>query len=284
MHVLVCLKASVPSSAIVYDPHSGAPLRPVDAVVSGRDAVALQAALDLKRRPGARVTALCVGDSRADDVLRHALLAGADRAIRLWQREGDAALDTWAAATVAAAAMIRLAGDLAFCAAQSEDFGDEFFPAVLAAGADCELISRVVSLTPGDGGLEAVQKLEGGWRAGHRARLPAVVAVEPEFTRVRHHAVLGRVYRAGLERAVEVWTAEDVGLREWPRPLVTEIELALPRGRTRAVQPAAAQVSAKDRLRRKKAPAAEPAEASAWDGPADVVARRLLETFSQWLS
>lgn len=283
MHIVVCLKPAVPAAAITYDPRSGAPLRPVERVTSLRDAVALQMAFDLQCVPGTSVTALAIADERADPLLRRALCAGATRAIRVWDADGGSAPDTWSAARVAGAALGVLDADLVLCGSQSDDLGDGYFPAALAAGAGCELLVRALSVVVGDHGVEAVQKIEGGWRVGSTLRLPAVVAVEPEATRLRHHAVLGRVYRAGLARAVEVWGAADVGLAVWPAPLLEELELALPRARTRAAPAAAAKLSAKDRLKRKKAPVAEEAAPVAWDGPPDVVARQLLERIAQWL-
>lgn len=283
MHIVVCLRPAVPAAAVTYDPHTGAPRRPVDTVLGTRDAVALQTALDL-RHAGGRVTALAVADERADPLLHHALRSGAGRAIRIWHSDGGAPLDSWAAATTAAAALVRLEADLTLCASHSDDLANGYFPAVLATGAGCALLSRVVSLVATAGGVEAVEKLERGWRARSATRLPAVAAVEPELARLRHQAVLGRVYRTGLGRPIEVWGPAELGLPALPAPLLEEVELTLPRARARAAPAAAVQLSAKDRLRRKKPAAAEAAaEPVSWDGPVDRVAKQLLERMTQWL-
>ena len=284
MHVVVCIKPSIESSRITYDPRSGAPIRPVDVRVSERDAVALQAALDIKERQGARVTTLSIGDETAGSLLEQTLRAGADRAVRLWHQDDGEPLDTWAAATAGATAVTTLGADLVICAAHSDDLASEFFPAALAAAAQFDLGSRVLSLTLDDGALELVQKLEGGWRARHRIRIPAVIAVENDLTRARHHAVLGRIYRAGLMRQVEVWTPDTVGLAGLPLPLVREMELALPRPRTRVAAPQTSRVSAKDRLRRKKTPAGPQSTQEVLAGAPDHVARQLLERFAKWLA
>ncbi|CAG4884792.1 protein of unknown function [Georgfuchsia toluolica] len=281
MKIIVCIKPSINSSDISYDLRSGAPVRPAHTMLSEAEWAALQTALDKKNQYDAHVTVLSVADESANPLLYQALRAGANRAVRLWHLEDGEPLDTYAAATAAAAATTTLAADLVICATRSADLGSGFFPAAIAAAAHFELISGVLSLSFKNGVFDAVQKLDGGWRAAHRVQFPAVIAVEPEITRIRHNTVLGRTYRVGLAGEVETWTPEMVGLAEMPRSLLREMDLSLPRIRARVASPGNKRVSSMDLLRRKNKDGAESKQTKLVGTP-ESVAEELLGLFGKW--
>jgi len=285
MNIIVCLKPNVESTAMSYDPRTGVPILPASYSLAEQDAVALQLALDLRQTAAASITALSIAGDNATPLLEQALQLGADRAVRLWQGDDSQPIDTWVAGNAAGSVARTLEATLVICGARSDDIGDEFFAAALAAAANFELVVRAIALTRGEQGtLNVVQKLESGWRISHFLQCPAVIAVEAETTRARHNTILGRAYRAGLARPVESWEAEDAGFAVWPLALVEEVELALPRARAKAVKPQMRKVSAKDRLRRKKKTEDTGSTQQTLAGAPDSVAEQLLGLFKKWLA
>lgn len=281
MRIVVCIKPTIESSNVSYDSRSGKPIRPVNTTLSEIERAALQTALDQKHSNGAHVTALSVADKCSDPLLNQALLSGADRAIRLWYQHDGPPLDTHAAGRAAAAAAVALEADLVICATRSADTSSGFFPTTLAVTARYELITRVLSLSCENGVFRLVQKLDGGWRAAHHIGNRAVVAIEPEIARIRHTAVLSRSYRIGLTRDAETWMPESVGLDDMPRSLVEEVDLALPRVRTRASAVESKGMSSVDRLRRKKQDGTESRQVKLGGSP-EVVAKELLGFIQKW--
>src|SRR3990170_7224889 len=108
MNIVVCIKPTIESSNISYDSQSGKPVRPTNVILSEAELVSLQTAFDQKKQHGAQITALSIADESADPLLYQALRAGADRAVRLWYPEDGEPLDTYAAASAAAAAATAL--------------------------------------------------------------------------------------------------------------------------------------------------------------------------------
>ncbi|MFY9327176.1 MAG: hypothetical protein WAO76_04030 [Georgfuchsia sp.] len=281
MKIVVCIKPTMELSSITYDTQSGKPVRSADVMLSDTELAALQAAFDQKKQLGAQITVLSVADERSDPLLRQALLAGADRAIRLWHSDSGEPLDTYAAASAAAAAATTLDADLVICGVRSADMGSEFFPITLATAAHYELVPRVLSVVYDDGKFNLIQKLDNGWRTRQRVKSPAVIAVETEITRIRHNTVLGRTYRAGLVRDVERWTPQSIGLNEMPGSLIHEMDLSLPRVRRRVSAPETKRVSAIDLLRRKKQDGAESKQQKLVGSPENI-AKELLGLIKKW--
>jgi len=250
-------------------------------MLSDADLAALQTAFDQKQPLGAQVTALSIADERAEPLLHQALLAGADRAIRLWHSNSSATLDTHAAASAAAAAATTLKADLVICGVRSADIGSGFFPIALATVAQYELASRVLEIVWEGDKFNLIQKLENGWRTTQWVKAPAVLAVETEITRIRHNTVLGRTYRAGIARKLELWTPQSVGLDEMPRAMIQELDISLPRVRRRVAAPETKRVSALDLLRRKKSDGADSKQQRLVGAP-EKIAKELLELIKKW--
>lgn len=162
--------------------------------VSPADEAALEVALALRARAGApsTVTVVALGPPAADSVLRVALAAGADRAVRV---DAGAALG---GATVAAALAPTLDGaDLVWCGDYSLDRGTGSVPAFLAGrlGAAQALGLVAVDLDAWWTGapLRVVRRLDGGRREVLDVGPPAVLSVEGSVASLR---------RAGLAAAL----------------------------------------------------------------------------------
>jgi electron transfer flavoprotein beta subunit len=100
VNIVVCVKQTPDSSSVYIDPISGK----VDEerfvqVLNAADACAIEAAVRLKEQWGGTITALTLGPTDAEGVLRAAIAIGADRAIRLWDEQAE----TWGPFMVAEA-------------------------------------------------------------------------------------------------------------------------------------------------------------------------------------
>lgn len=175
------------------------------------DLAALEEALCLKDKLGAKVTVLAVGPESLDDTLRLAFSMGADRAIRCWDHGmegGDAVAD----ARVLARIMTILAPTLVVTGNRLADRGDDPAPALAAAynGAPC--IGSAVSLTVKTGAVEVLRKGDRGSRQTVTALFPCTVLFE-EGTTPRYPAVEAVI--ASIETPIEHWELPELGLPFW---------------------------------------------------------------------
>ena len=155
------------------------------------DTSALEWALRLRDALGGRVTAVTVGPAAAEALLRQALAAGADHAVRI-DLSGDhhAGADhtepssRWVAAELAAVAA---GSDLVLCGCASADRGSGAVPAFLAheLGWPQALGLTGLVLEPSSGGpgephrLVVERRLDGGRRERLALAPPGVLSMEP---------------------------------------------------------------------------------------------------------
>ena len=175
------------------------------------DLAALEEALCLKDRLGAKVTVLAVGPESLDDTPRLACSMGADRAIRCWDHGlegGDATAD----ARVLARFTAILAPALVVTGNRLADRGDDPVPALAAAlnGAPC--IASAVSLNLKAGAVEVLRKGDRGTRQTVTALFPCTVLFE-EGSVPRYPAV--ESIMASLSTPIEHWELPELGLPFW---------------------------------------------------------------------
>lgn len=175
------------------------------------DLAALEEALCLKERLGARVTVLAIGPARLDDTLRLAFSMGADRGIRFWDHGlegGDAAAD----ARVLARILAILSPTLVFTGNRLADRGDDPVPALAAAATGMPCITATVSLTMKGEGIEGLRKGDRGTRQVVAAPYPCTLLFEEE--RQPRYPSVEAITKA-LTTPVETWALEDLGLPFW---------------------------------------------------------------------
>lgn len=175
------------------------------------DLCALEEALCLKDRLGAKVTVLAVGPESLDDTLRLASSMGADRAIRCWDHGlegGDAASDAHLLARITTV----LKPTLLFTGNRVADRGDDPVPALAAAlnGAPC--IGSAVSLKILTGAVEVLRKGDRGSRQTVTALFPCTVLFE-EGSVPRYPAVEAVI--DALSATIERWHLPELGLPFW---------------------------------------------------------------------
>lgn len=122
MNIIVCLKQVPDTEAVKLNPETNTLVRDgVENIMNPFDRQALEAALMLKDKEGAKVTVLTMGLPQATDILKEAIAMGADDGIILSDRE-LAGSDTLATSIALAAAVKHIGGyDLVMCGKQAVD-------------------------------------------------------------------------------------------------------------------------------------------------------------------
>ena len=89
MNIIVCIKQVPDSTQVKVDPKTGTLIRAgVPSILNPYDHYALEKALAIKAKTGAKVTVLSMGPNQAVAVLRLALALGADEGVLLSDRTG----------------------------------------------------------------------------------------------------------------------------------------------------------------------------------------------------
>ena len=183
---------------------------------SPADRAALEWALRLAELRGSTVTVATVGPAAADALLRDALAAGADRAVRVDPGLGDGRQPPSRA--VAAALAEALHGcELVLCGDWSLDRGSASVPAFLAADLDVAQACGLVALVPDPVGtvIVAERRLDGGYRQHLRITGPAVLSVEGSVARLRRATLAGVLgaSRATVEVLSRPMAQHETGVR-----------------------------------------------------------------------
>ena len=213
LDILVLLRESSDPRppARVTERGAGVSERGLRRVPNPADLAALEEALCLKDRLGARVTVLAVGPDRLDDTLRLAFSMGADRGIRFHDHGlegGDAVAD----ARVLARITKIFVPDLVFTGNRMADRGDDPVPALAAAAIGMPCISAVVSFAPKREWIEAERKSDRGARQTVTAPFPCTMLFEE--VRTPRYPSIGAVTRS-LTMPIEVWGLANLGLPFW---------------------------------------------------------------------
>ena len=252
MDIVVCLKQVVdpelPLRDFVIDPathrqvREGRPL-----VLSTYDENALEVALQLKDRSGARVTALTLAPQAAiGDAVRLALAMGADEAVVVDDpRSPD--LPGAVKARILAAAIRRIDRyDLILCGCESADWVERVVAPLLAEELEAACVTFVSRVESSDGVLVVRRQSEDGFHL-IEARLPAVLSITSDETN-----------RPRLPKVKDIIAAKRKPLHVWPAA-----DLAASTGETTADGVDVRGVAAPERTARCEMLTGDPAEQAA---------------------
>ena len=121
MKIIVCIKQVPDTNEVKLDPKTNTLIRDgVPSIINHDDKAGLEAALQIKERTGATVTAVCMGPPQADVALREALAMGCDEAYLISGREFGGS-DTCATAIIISAALKKIGYDLIITGRQAID-------------------------------------------------------------------------------------------------------------------------------------------------------------------
>ncbi|MDS4042093.1 MAG: hypothetical protein RKP20_13040 [Candidatus Competibacter sp.] len=235
MRIAVCLKYVPDPSTIEVDPLTGA----IDAgrmlyMLNPADESALELALRLRPSNGT-VIVLSVGPPEADRLLREALAAGADAAVRVWDRALGGTKPVVTSILLAAALRVVDPPDLVLCGGHSVDRGSGTVPALLAEHLGWPVATEVTQFEIRSERVLIQRRLARGARAEGEVELPAILGLETELTRLRQ-ASLPSLMRA-KHTSIPLYGLEELGLslQDLHFPAMTLHEVMPPRPRARTM-------------------------------------------------
>ena len=181
----------------------------VEAIINPLDEYAIEQALRLLDAGAAEsVTYLSMGPDQAAEALRRALAMGGDDAV-LVTDPALAGADAWATARVLAAALDKLAPDVALMGMASDDARGSLVPGAVAAMRDVPLLSYGAELAVTDGAAR-VRRLSATGFDWVTAPLPVVASVTDQVGEPRYASLKGIM--AAKRKSMETWSLADLGL------------------------------------------------------------------------
>ncbi|MGH2455186.1 MAG: electron transfer flavoprotein subunit beta/FixA family protein [Candidatus Limnocylindria bacterium] len=180
-----------------------------ESVINPLDEYAIEAALRLQESGAAESVAyLSMGPEQAAEALRRALAMGGDEAY-LVTDGALAGADEWATARVLAAALDRLAPDVALMGMASDDARGSLVPGAVAAMRGVPLLSYGSELTVADGAAR-IRRLTASGFDIIGAPLPVVASVTDQVGEPRYASLKGIM--AAKRKPLESWSLSDIGL------------------------------------------------------------------------
>jgi electron transfer flavoprotein beta subunit len=180
-----------------------------EAIINPLDEYAIEQALRLADAGIVdSVTYLSMGPDQAAEALRRALAMGGDDAV-LVTDPALAGADEWGTARVLAAALDKLAPDVALMGMASDDARGSLVPGAVAAMRDVPLLSygSELALTDGEARVRRLSATGFDWVA---APLPVVASVTDQVGEPRYASLKGIM--AAKRKPMETWSLADIGL------------------------------------------------------------------------
>ena len=184
--IIVLVKQVPDTNAKIVVSGDRVDLSSVKMVMSPYDEFAVETALKHKEAAGGEVTALTVGGSGAEKILKDAKAIGVDHIVRV-DAEGE--MDSNALQSVIAQAVADLGGEVVYCGKSAADTGAGSTGPGLAERMGWASVSNIIGATF-DGGVNVVMP-SGGGNAQISVPLPAVVSCDKGDFKVRKPNVKG---------------------------------------------------------------------------------------------
>ena len=213
MHSVVCLKQVPGTTKVEIDPQTNTLVRKgIENVMNPFDTYALEEVVRLKERYGGKVTAISMGPSQAEGMLREAISLGADEAILL-SDGAFAGADTLATSYTLAQAMAKLEPyGLIICGRQTLDGDTGQVAPELSEVLGIPFISYVSQIEEIDGESIRIKRMIEDGHEFIESPLPAVISVVKEINVPRLPSLRGLTRAKTVE--IPVWTAQELGIDE----------------------------------------------------------------------
>ena len=213
MKIVVCIKQVPDTTEVKIDPVTNTLIRQgVPSIVNPFDKNALEAALQLKDKYGAKVTVISMGPPQAKAALKDCLSMGADTAILVSDRAFGGA-DTLATSNVLAASIKKIGKvDVIFCGKQAIDGDTAQVGPETAEHLGIAQVTYVANMDIKDDLVTVERECEDGYEV-IEVKLPVLVSViksaafEPRFPTVKGKMKANRT-------EIAVWSAADVNADE----------------------------------------------------------------------
>jgi electron transfer flavoprotein beta subunit len=231
MKIGVCLKQILDPNIIEYDINNES-LTSARAILNSSDFSALEEALKIKSKHGGEVVAISIGKKHDTEVLRSALMYGADRAVRGWRESLDEKSDTWVVSLMLQNVIKKENLDIIFCGDRSQDTNGQFMGAALASSMNLPFVPRVIGIDiDKNNTCLAHKKLEKGKRETYSFKLPAVLALDENIATPRYVAKYSRVYNQGIKKYIEEY---ELGASEVnDEPLIERLDVLQKKSRVK---------------------------------------------------
>jgi len=226
MKILVCIKQVPDTAEVKLDPKTNTLIREgVPSIINHDDKAGLEAALRLREAVGGTVTAVCMGPPQADVALREALAMGADEAYLLSAREFGGS-DTYATATIIAAALKKIGFDLVITGRQAIDGDTAQVGPQIAEQLNIPQVSYAQELRAEDDHLVVKRQFEDCYHIV-KVKLPCLITALAELAKPRYMTVHGTIdaYASeikvlGFDDLKELLNPEWIGLNGSPTNVV----------------------------------------------------------------
>ena len=207
MKIVVCIKQVPDTAEVKLDPKTNTLIREgVPSIINHDDKAGLETALQLREQVGGTVTVVCMGPPQADVALREALAMGADEAYLLSAREFGGS-DTYATATILAAALRKIGFDLVITGRQAIDGDTAQVGPQIAEQLHIPQVSYAEALRV-EGGHVIVQRQFEDRSHLLQVQLPCLVTALSELNQARYMSVGGIV--DAYAKDITVWGFEDL--------------------------------------------------------------------------
>ncbi|RKY39556.1 MAG: electron transfer flavoprotein subunit beta [Candidatus Omnitrophota bacterium] len=215
MKVVVCIKQVPETTEVKIDPTTNTLIREgVASIINPFDMYAIEEAIRLKERYGAKTWVITMGPPQAEEALREALSMGIEEAIHLSDK-AFAGSDTWATSLVLAKAIEKLENvDLIICGKQASD-GDT---AQVGPGIASHLnlpqatyVRKIQEIDMERKKIYVERLLEEGYES-LEITLPALITVVKEINEPRLPSLRGKI--RAKKQPIPVWKHKDLGLKE----------------------------------------------------------------------
>lgn len=194
MRIAVCVKQVPETKSVKMDPETRTVIRQgVQAIINPLDLYAIEAALELKERCNAQVTAISMGPPQALTALKEAVAMGVDEAVLVSDR-AFAGSDTWATSYILAGAIKQLGEfDLIICGERATDGDTGQVGPEMAAALDLPVVTYVNHINELQSGSLKVSRLVEDGEEKLSMQLPGVLTVVKEIGEPRLPTFRGKL-------------------------------------------------------------------------------------------
>jgi len=212
MNIVECVKQvldpEMPTDKFKVKDNQVVPPEGIPPVINHYDAQAVEAALRLKEKHGAKITAITLGTAEAREVVRRALAMGADEGIVL-SDDVFTGSDSLATAYILTQAIQKIdAFDLVLCGREAADWSMGIVGPFIAERLNLPLITLAKDIELLDNNILKVERVIPDGYQVFEVPLPAVVTVSSEIGVPRLPTGMGIITAARKE--IPVWTNQDI--------------------------------------------------------------------------
>ena len=210
MNIIVCIKQVPDSTRVKVDPKTGTLIRAgVPSILNPYDHYALEKALAIKAKTGAKVTVLSMGPAQAVAVLRLALALGADEGVLLSSR-AFAGSDTWATSYALAMAIRKIGSfDMILCGQMAIDGDTAQTGPGIAFHLGIPQITFCESVDSDGSRAVGKQLIEGGHQS-LEADLPVLITMTMPVDYAPKYPSFMAAHKAQDKKTV-TWTEKEIG-------------------------------------------------------------------------